>query len=81
MKNVLENKPISLMIHDAKENIVKAINDTGLPPSILLLLVKDILSEIISLDAETYQSDLISFKEALDNAVKQEETKDGDTTD
>ena len=40
------NKPISLLIEDGKNEIIKAINETNLPATILELIIKDIYIEI-----------------------------------
>ena len=41
------DKPISMIIRESKSNIVKAINECKLHPSILEIILKDIYTETI----------------------------------
>ena len=59
------NKPISIAIHDAKEDIVKTINKHNLPASVLLLLMKDIMTEVTILDSKVYNQDLQNYQNQL----------------
>ena len=45
-------KPISVTINDVKQDVVKIINASGLHPTILQLIFKDICSDINSLAME-----------------------------
>lgn len=73
----MDNKPISIVIHDAKSNIAKAINSTSLPPSILSLIVNEILQELHDADIRVYKEDLKSYEKALAEPP-QEEMEDGE---
>lgn len=55
------NKPISLEIHDTKQDIINTINQHDLPASVLLLLMKDIMNEVVELDKRVYKEDMESY--------------------
>lgn len=54
------NKPISLAIAETREQIVKAINESGLPPSVVEALMNPIYKQI----AQAAQSELAQAKES-----------------
>ena len=59
------NKPISLIIEDARQTIVQAINSTDLPPVLLESIIKDIYNEIRQLELEQYKSDKAEYERSL----------------
>lgn len=52
------NKPLSVIIEDAKRSLIEAVNGSGLPPVILEYLVRDIYVEV------SKQADIQRSKEA-----------------
>lgn len=64
---------VNVAIFNAKNNIVKAVNESGLPLSIISLIFKDILSEIDSKAQEELKQDLQRMQEELNKQKEQEE--------
>ena len=60
------NKPISIVIHDTKEEIIEVINRNQMPASVMLLVIKDILSEIEKIDRQVYARDLKEYAEEVE---------------
>lgn len=65
---------VNVAIFNAKNNIVKAVNESGLPLSIISLIFKDILSEIDSKAQEESKQDLQRMQEEELNKQKELET-------
>ena len=59
------NKPISLIIEDARQAIIHAVNNTDLPPVLLESIIKDIYNEIRQLKLEQYKSDKAEYERSL----------------
>ncbi len=55
-------KPISILIHEARQNITGAVNNSGLPPCLLQPILKDMLAEINILCQQEYQKDMEELK-------------------
>lgn len=68
---------VNVAIFNTKNNIVKAVNESGLPLSIISLIFKDILSEIDSKAQEELKQDLQKMQE--EELSKQEEQKEPET--
>lgn len=64
---------VNVAIFNTKNNIVKAVNESGLPLSIISLIFKDILSEIDSKAQEELKQDLQRMQEELNKQKEQEE--------
>ena len=62
---------VNVAIFNAKNNIVKAVNESGLPLSIISLIFKDILSEIDSKAQEELKQDLQKMQEELNKQKEQ----------
>ena len=62
-----------------KNNIVKAVNESGLPLSIISLIFKDILSEIDSKAQEELKQDLQKMQEEELSKQKEQEELETDT--
>lgn len=63
-------KPLGLVRKEMQENIVKAINESGLPLSIVSYILKDMLNEINiavaqqeSAEISQYEAELATLKE------------------
>ena len=65
---------VNVAIFNTKNNIVKAVNESGLPLSIISLIFKDILSEIDSKAQEELKQDLQRMQEEELNKQKEIET-------
>lgn len=70
---------VNVAIFNTKNNIVKAVNESGLPLSIISLIFKDILSEIDSKAQEELKQDLQKMQEKLNKQKEQEEQKEIET--
>lgn len=67
------NKPANLIVEETKENIVKLINESGLPPFLLEPILKDLYNQINILK----QQELEQSKKQYEDSLKQEEKKKG----
>lgn len=65
---------VNVAIFNAKNNIVKAVNESGLPLSIISLIFKDILLEIDSKAQEELKQDLQRMQEEELSKQKEPET-------
>lgn len=70
---------VNVAIFNTKNNIVKAVNESGLPLSIISLIFKDILSEIDSKAQEELKQDLQKMQEELNKQKEQEEQEEIET--
>lgn len=70
---------VNVAIFNAKNNIVKAVNESGLPLSIISLIFKDILSEIDSKAQEELKQDLQRMQEEELSKQKEREELETDT--
>lgn len=70
---------VNVAIFNTKNNIVKAVNESELPLSIISLIFKDILSEIDSKAQEELKQDLQKMQEELNKQKEQEEQKEIET--
>lgn len=68
---------VNVAIFNTRNNIVKAVNESGLPLSIISLIFKDILSEIDSKAQEELKQDLQKMQE--EELSKQKEQKELET--
>lgn len=59
------NKPLTLLIQKTKNNLIRTINNSTLPPCILELIVKDILNEIHILSQKQLQEDELAYMNSL----------------
>ena len=67
------NKPANLIVEETKENIVKLINESGLPPFLLEPILKDLYNQINILK----QQELEQSKKQYEDSLKQEKEKKG----
>lgn len=68
---------VNVAIFNTRNNIVKAVNESGLPLSIISLIFKDILLEIDSKAQEELKQDLQKMQE--EELSKQKEQKELET--
>lgn len=57
------DKPISLRIRELRQGICNLINQSGLPISVIELVVSDVYGEVQVVSNKNYESDLLSYKE------------------
>ena len=67
------NKPANLIMEETKENIVKIINESGLPPFLLEPVLKDLYNQISILK----QQELEQSKKQYEDSLNQEKEKKG----
>ena len=67
------NKPANLIMEETKGNIIKIINDSGLPPFLLEPILKDLFNQISILK----QQELEKSKQEYENSLNQEKEKKG----
>ena len=67
------NKPANLIVEETKENIVKIINESGLPPFLVEPIIKDLYNQVSILK----QQELEKNRQEYENSLKQEEKKKG----
>lgn len=66
-------KPANLIIEETKENLVKVINESGLPPFLLEPVLKDLYNQISILK----QQELEKSKQEYKDSLNQEKEKKG----
>ena len=66
-------KPANLIIEETKENLVKVINESGLPPFLVEPIIKDLYNQINILK----QQELEQSKKQYEDSLKQEKEKKG----
>lgn len=59
------NKPISLIMEDAKNTIINTINDLNLHPTLLEVIMKDIYKEVNDLAKSQYERERAEYEQAL----------------
>ena len=70
------DKPISISINETKSTIIQALNDSKLPPCILLEILNSVSSQMSMLSKQELEFDTKNYIEALkdeqDNTEKEE---------
>lgn len=61
------NKPVSIIIMEARKSIEMAINNTQLEPVILSLILKDICKEVEEIANTKLMTDINKYNQELDN--------------
>lgn len=67
------NKPANLIVEETKANIVKIINESGLPPFLIEPIIKDLYNQINILK----KKELAKSKQEYEDSLKQEKEKKG----
>lgn len=68
------NKPANLIVEETKENIVKIINESGLPPFLVEPIIKDLYNQVSILK----QQELEKSKREWEESLKKEKEKNKD---
>ena len=63
------NKPISMMISETNDKIVQVCNESGLPMSVLELIVRSIYNEIKTISDRTLEKDKSEYMSALSDVI------------
>jgi len=66
------NKPISMLINEAKINIIKAVNESNLPPCLMQPIIKDLYEQVLQQCREELQNDVAEYS-------KKEKEEDSDS--
>lgn len=67
------NKPISMLINEAKVNIIKAINESELPPCLIQPIIKDVYEQVLQQCQRELQDDMAKYESG-----KKEEDNDSE---
>lgn len=67
------NKPANLIVEETKANIVKIINESGLPPFLIEPIIKDLYNQVNILK----KKELAKSKQEYEDSLKQEKEKKG----
>lgn len=65
-------KPISMMINDFKQDLMNYISNAGLPPAIIEPIVKDIYQQIVEISKQELERDMIEYQKSQQEAESQE---------
>jgi hypothetical protein len=69
----MANKGFNLMIDDVKRDIANAINQSGLPISIIEMIVMDIANEISTVSKNTLNRERKEYEDKLEQERLQQE--------
>ena len=72
------NKPISMVIKETKNKIVNVCNESGLPPTILDLIMEKLCSELHSLVERQTMEEEAAYAKMLEEASKKTKVVDKD---
>ena len=64
-------KPISMMINDFKQDLMNYISNAGLPPAIIEPIVKDIYQQIVEISKQELERDMIEYQKSQQEAESQ----------
>lgn len=59
------NKPANLIVEETKEELVKVINESGLPPFLVEPILKDIYNQVTVLKQKELEESKKSYEESL----------------
>lgn len=65
-------KPISMIINDFKQDLMNYISNAGLPPAIIEPIVKDIYQQIVEISKQELERDMIEYQKSQQEAESQE---------
>lgn len=68
----MEQKPISIVINDFKQDLMNYISNAGLPPAIIEPIVKDIYQQIVEISKQELERDMIEYQKSQQEAESQE---------
>lgn len=59
------DKPLSVLIRETRTNISNIVNESNLPPDILVPIVKDLYMRLCDIAEERYEIELEQYKKSL----------------
>lgn len=59
------DKPLSVLIRETKTNISNVVNESNLPPDILVPIIKDLYMRLCDIAEERYEIELEQYKKSL----------------
>lgn len=59
------DKPLSVLIRETRTNISNVVNESNLPPDILVPIVKDLYMRLCDIAEERYEIELEQYKKSL----------------
>lgn len=68
-------KPANLIVEETKENLTKVINESGLPPFLLELIIRDIYNQISFLKQKELEKSKKDYEESLKKDKKEGKNK------
>ena len=71
----MAQKPINLLIDDTKDEIINVLNSSGLPISILAMIMKDVNNLVTTQHQNTIVSERTSYLEELRKEKEEEENQ------
>ncbi len=71
----MAQKPINLLIDDTKDEIIGVLNSSGLPISILAMIMKEVNNLVTTQYQNTIASERTSYLEELRKEKEEEEQK------
>ena len=69
---VYSTKPLNLQLEEAKQEIVQAINNTGLFPFLLEPIIKDIYNEIVILKQNELEKSKAEYEKSLEETPSED---------
>lgn len=66
------NKPLSIVVEDAKRDLRVAINNLNLSPTILLYVMRDLYDEVKEVQEDELKSDLMKMRESYEKRLQDE---------
>lgn len=68
-------KPISIVIEEARQTIASAVNSVNLPPVLLEPIIKDVYNEVRQAEIRQYQLDKVEYNKYLQEEKSSAEEK------
>ena len=71
-------KPLSVSIRELKANISNIVNESNLPPDILVPIIKDLYMRLCDIAEERYEIELEQYKKSLkkENEIEKVEAEE-----
>lgn len=70
------NKPANILVEETKEELVKVINESGLPPFLVEPILKDIYNQVTVLKQKELEESKKSYEEELKKEKEAQNEKD-----
>ena len=73
------NKPANILVEDTKEELIKVINESGLPPFLVEPIIKDIYNQVVFLKQQEFEKSKKEYEESSKKSSKKEAQNEKDT--